>query len=165
MYHRTQELLITPPAIEPVSLTEAMQHLRLDGQYDADYVQALITAARTTLEQYCWSAFITQTWQYWWDRYWWKMFIPRPPINTGWNSGAIAGTSWAGNVATVTLSTAAQDQFLSTLYVGQTAIISGVSPTGYNGSFPITSLTPTGFTLSIATSLAAGTGGSAGDRE
>ena len=161
MYHRTQELLITPPAVEPVSILEAQQHLRVDGQFDADYIQALIVAARMILEQYCWSAFITQVWQYWFDRFWWKMRLPRSPINTGWNSGAIAGTTWAGNVATVTLATAAQNQFLSTLYVGETVIISGVTPTGYNGSFPIASLTATGFTYALATSLAAGSGGTA----
>jgi len=161
MYHRTQELLVTPPAIEPVSITEAQMHLRVDGQFDSDYIQALITAARTILEQYCWSAFITQTWQYWFDRYWWKMFIPRAPVLTGWNDGSIASSSWSGGVATVLLSTADQDQFLSTLYAGQTVQISGVTPTGYNGSFPITSLTATGFTYALAGNPGSGTGGTA----
>lgn len=161
MYHRTREQLISPPAIEPVSITEAQQHLRLDGQFDADYIQALITAARTILEQYCWSAFVAQTWQYWWDRWWWKMFIPRPPIAAGWNNGAIASSSWTANTVTVILSALAQGQFLSTLYVGQTIQISGVTPAGYNGSFAITGLNPTGFTYTLATNLAAGTGGTA----
>ena len=84
-YHRTNELCVSPPAIEPISIVEAQQHLRLEGQYDADYVMSLITTARMTLEKWCWSAFIAQTWQYWFDRFWWKMFLPRGPIATGWN--------------------------------------------------------------------------------
>ena len=160
-YHRTQEQLTVPPAIEPISIVEAQLHLRLDGQFDADYVQSLITTSRTLLEQYCWSAFITQTWTYWFDRFWWKMFLPRSPIASGWNSGVITSTSCTGTTATVVLSTAAQDQFLSTLYVGETAIVSGVSVSGYNGSFPITAITATGFQYTVGSTLAAGTGGSA----
>jgi hypothetical protein len=85
-YHRTQERLITPPAVEPISITEAQQHLRLEGQFDADYVMSLITIARHTLEKWCWSAFVMQTWQYWFDRFWWEMFIPRGPMRVGWNA-------------------------------------------------------------------------------
>jgi hypothetical protein len=85
MYHRTNELLISPPGCEPISLREAQVQLRQDDQSDADYVQSLITVARKTLEQWCWSAFIQQTWQYWWDRFWWKMFVPRGPMRVGWN--------------------------------------------------------------------------------
>ena len=92
-YHRTQERLITAPTIEPVSLADVQQHLRIDSQIDSDYIQSLITVARMQLEQYCWSAFITQTWQYWWDRFWWKMFLPRGPIASGWN-----GTTNSGGV-------------------------------------------------------------------
>ena len=32
------------------------------------------------LEEVCASSFLTQTWQYYWDRFWWKMFLPRPPL-------------------------------------------------------------------------------------
>jgi hypothetical protein len=85
LYHRTNEQLIVPPAVEPISLQEAQQHLRIDSLDDADYVQSLITVARQTLEQWCWSSFIQQTWQYWWNRFWWKMFLPRPPVRVGFN--------------------------------------------------------------------------------
>ena len=59
--------------------------MRIDSLDDADYVQSLITVARQTLEQWCWLSFIQQTWQYWWDRFWWKMFLPRPPVRVGFN--------------------------------------------------------------------------------
>jgi hypothetical protein len=161
MYHRTNETLLVPPAIEPVSLKEAQWHLRVDESEDAPQIEALITAARVQLEQWCWSAFITQTWQYWWDRFWWKMFIPRPPVRVGYNSGPITSISTSGTTATVVLSPAAQDQFLATLYVGQQITISGASVAGYNGSFTITGLTSTGFTYTVASSLSEATGGTA----
>lgn len=160
-YHRTNELLISPPAVEPVSVQEAQWHLRLDESFDAAYVQSLITVARTQIELWCWSAFITQTWQYWWDRFYWKMFIPRPPIRVGYNSGVITSVSQATGVVTVVLATAAQDQFLATLYAGQSITISGVSIAGYNGTFTIASLTANGFTYALGGSLEPGTGGAA----
>ena len=85
MYTRTKELLITPPAIEPVTIAEAAVQCRIYNYAageDAEGLGDLITSARSYLEQVCWSVFITQTWQYWWDRYWWKMFLPRPPLQT-----------------------------------------------------------------------------------
>lgn len=86
MYHRTQERLIVPPAVEPITATEAARSCRQDGDFDLDYIQGLVTTARKTLEKWCWSAFIQQTWQYWFDRYYWEMFIPRGPMRTGWNA-------------------------------------------------------------------------------
>ena len=80
--HRTKELLITAPTIEPVTIEELAAHCRISGHDDDEYLRSLITAARMHLEKVCWSAFITQTWQYWWDRFWWKMFLPRPPLQT-----------------------------------------------------------------------------------
>lgn len=110
-YHRTKELLITGPAVEPISVAEAQQHLRLDGQYDADYILSLITAARMELEQVCWSAFITQTWQYWWDRYWWKMFIPRPPFQSvTWIKYVPPGGGALQTLATSFYETSAENQ-------------------------------------------------------
>lgn len=82
MLTRTKELLITAPAIEPVSVREAAAACRIDHTTEDDYLASLIITARTHLELVCWSSFITQTWQYWWDRYWWKMFVPRPPLQT-----------------------------------------------------------------------------------
>jgi len=85
-YHRTNESLITAPPVEPVSLADAKAHLRVDGTSDDAAITALITVARVTLEKWCWSAFIQQTWQYWFDRFWWKMNIPRGPMAVGWNA-------------------------------------------------------------------------------
>jgi len=61
----------TPPAVEPVTLTEAKLHLRLAttaalaAAYTAedDLLNALIVAARTWAEDYTHRAFITRTWE------------------------------------------------------------------------------------------------------
>ena len=81
-FTRTKESLFAAPTIEPVSLDDLKRHCRVSGDEDDAYLADLIVVARQHLEQICWSSFITQTWDYYWDRFWWKMFIPRPPLLT-----------------------------------------------------------------------------------
>ncbi len=51
----------TPPATEPVSLSEAKLHLKVDTSADDTLISALIAAALQHLERHCNSAFVTQT--------------------------------------------------------------------------------------------------------
>jgi uncharacterized phiE125 gp8 family phage protein len=55
-------IVIAPPAIEPVSLAEAKEHLRVDGPDEDSLVAALITAARLTVEHLAGLALMTQRW-------------------------------------------------------------------------------------------------------
>lgn len=55
--------ITSQPAIEPISLSEAKDHLRIDGTDEDTYLATIITAARKYCEQYCNRAFITQTWK------------------------------------------------------------------------------------------------------
>lgn len=55
--------LITGPATEPVSSTEAKLHLKVDGSTDDTLIAALITAARLLCESYQGRGYITQTWE------------------------------------------------------------------------------------------------------
>lgn len=55
--------LITGPATEPVSSTEAKLHLKVDGSTDDTLIAALITAARMLCESYQGRGYITQTWE------------------------------------------------------------------------------------------------------
>lgn len=55
--------IITPPAVEPVSLEEARLHLKIDDDNTVDdtLIEALIVAARQSCEQETGRALITQT--------------------------------------------------------------------------------------------------------
>lgn len=55
-------ILTTPPALEPVSLSEAKAHLRVGHGDEDDLIGKLIVAARRHLEQQTGLAFITQGW-------------------------------------------------------------------------------------------------------
>lgn len=61
MSNEYQTRVITAPAVEPVSLTEAKIHLRVDHNADDDYIATLITAAREHAEKISWRAFINRT--------------------------------------------------------------------------------------------------------
>jgi uncharacterized phiE125 gp8 family phage protein len=74
--------LITPPAIEPVTLEEAKAHLKVDTAYDDALITALIAAARARAEWHTGRAFVTQSWVLWLDG--WPhgncVEIPLPPL-------------------------------------------------------------------------------------
>lgn len=55
--------LITAPAAEPVTLTEAKLHARVDHVADDTLITALIAAARQDAEHLTGRALITQTWE------------------------------------------------------------------------------------------------------
>ena len=50
----------TAPAVEPVSVSEAKQHLRVDIDDDDAYIVSLITAARKYAEEYLDRALVSQ---------------------------------------------------------------------------------------------------------
>lgn len=93
-------VLVTPPAIEPVTLAEAKAHLRVDSTADDTLIQGLIQAAREAAESFTGRALIHQTWRLTLDAWpaqklpWWDgvvdgadvagpaaaIFLPRPPL-------------------------------------------------------------------------------------
>ena len=56
-------VLTSPPAVEPVSLSEAKAHMRVDGTEEDALITALILAARQHLETWLARALITQSWR------------------------------------------------------------------------------------------------------
>jgi len=61
--------LITPPASEPVTLSELKAHLRVDGTSEDVYLAQLITAAREYAEDYQGRAYIDRTYEVVMDRW------------------------------------------------------------------------------------------------
>jgi uncharacterized phiE125 gp8 family phage protein len=56
-------ILLTPPAVEPLSLDDAKAYLRVANTDDDDLIAALIAAARGHVEAATRRALITQTWR------------------------------------------------------------------------------------------------------
>lgn len=55
--------LITAPASEPVSVAEAKAHLRIEHSLDDTQIGVLIAVATATVQEMCWRALVTQTWE------------------------------------------------------------------------------------------------------
>ena len=60
-------VLVTPPTVEPVSLDDAKQHLRVEHDDDDALISDLVTAARIHVEASTRRALITQTWRHYLD--------------------------------------------------------------------------------------------------
>lgn len=60
-------VLTTAPAVEPVSLADAKQHLRIDGTAEDPLINALIMTSRLHIETALGLALITQSWSYFLD--------------------------------------------------------------------------------------------------
>lgn len=56
--------VLTPPAVEPVSLDLLREHLRLDEDFDDSLLETYLAAARDSAEKYLGRALIPQTLQY-----------------------------------------------------------------------------------------------------
>jgi len=74
--------LINAPATEPVTLTEAKAHLRVDGSADDTLITALIVAARQAAEQITGRALITQTWDLMLDAFEPTIELPMPALQS-----------------------------------------------------------------------------------
>jgi uncharacterized phiE125 gp8 family phage protein len=73
--------LNTPPAAEPVTLSQAKAWLRVESGDDEDaLITSLIGAARARAEWHTGRAFITQGWTLWLDRASVLAEIPLPPL-------------------------------------------------------------------------------------
>lgn len=71
------------PALEPVSLEEAKDHLRVLGSDEDDYITALISVAREFVETITGRSLITQTWLVTFDSFCGtRLYLPRPPVQS-----------------------------------------------------------------------------------
>ena len=76
--------IITPPALEPVSLSEVKAQCRIDGTQDDALLTSLITAARQLAEIYLGRALLTQTLRVLYDRVptGTALELPRAPLQS-----------------------------------------------------------------------------------
>lgn len=96
----------TPPAVEPVTVSEAKAHLRVDTSDDDTYIGTLITAAREWVESYLDRALITQQLVMTREVLDDELYLPRPPMAVTGTATAVSITYTAPTGDTATLSTA-----------------------------------------------------------
>jgi uncharacterized phiE125 gp8 family phage protein len=100
----------TAPPVEPVTLSEAKAHLRVDTATDDAYIGSLITAAREWCEQYLDRTLVHTQWVMRFDRFppdgTMDIELPRPPMATLGATTAVALTFTYENGTTATYSTA-----------------------------------------------------------
>lgn len=100
----------TPPALEPVTLTEAKAHLRVDSTDDDVYIATLITAAREWVEQYLDRTLVHTQWVMRFDKFpdsgIEPVELPRPPMVASGTATAVTVTFTQEQGSTSTYSTA-----------------------------------------------------------
>lgn len=75
--------LITAPASEPVTVIEAKAWARVTTDEDDSLIDALTSTARAHVEELTGRALLTQTWDYWLDRFpCGELAVPRPLLRT-----------------------------------------------------------------------------------
>lgn len=74
--------IVTPPAAEPVSLSDAKAHCRVDHSADDALISAMIVAAREHCEAFTGRAFITQTWDLRVGGLGYALRIPKAPLSS-----------------------------------------------------------------------------------
>lgn len=74
--------LVTAPAAEPVTATEAKTHCRITGTDQDSVITILISAAREMAEAITRRALITQTWDMYLDRFERVIDVPLPPLQS-----------------------------------------------------------------------------------
>ena len=99
---------VTPPAVEPVTLALAKQHLRVDGTTDDGYITSLIMAARVYAEHHTRRVLVTQTWDMYFDQFHYfdtrEIQIPLAPLQS---------VTWIKYTDTAqTIQTLATDQYV-----------------------------------------------------
>jgi len=98
---------VTQPTVEPLSLTDAKAHCRVDTDAEDVYIQALITAARVYVEDIFDITICTSVWEAKYDLFpIWAIVLPRLPLQ---GDKTIAITYRTGDGTYSTLSSASSD--------------------------------------------------------
>lgn len=75
-------VLVTPPALEPISLEDAKMHLRTGGTLDDAAITRMVRGARADAEEYLGRGLLTQTWRYVQDVWSDEIRLPRAPLQS-----------------------------------------------------------------------------------
>ena len=99
----------TGPAVEPVTLSEAKAHLRVDTSDDDTYITGLVRAAREWVEEYLDRTLVNTQWVMRFDKFppdgTHDIELPRPPIVASGTATAVTLTFTYENGTTATYGT------------------------------------------------------------
>src|SRR5574343_313593 len=74
--------LITAPAVEPMTITEAKLYLKVDTTADDNLITELIKAVRIDVEKILGYKLINQTWDYFADDFTDPIILPLQPVSS-----------------------------------------------------------------------------------
>ena len=122
--------LVTPPTTEPVSVSEAKEHLRITGTDEDALITTFIEAAREYCEEYQNKAYITQTWDLSLDEFPDSPYsLPKPPLQS------ISSIKYYDQDGT-------EYEFNASDYLVDTASVKGRVSLAYGKSWPSVTLQP-----------------------
>ena len=122
--------LVTPPATEPVSLSEAKEHSRITGTDEDELITTFIETAREYCEEYQNKAYITQTWDLSLDEFPDSPYsLPKPPLQS------ISSIKYYDQDGT-------EYEFNASDYLVDTASVKGRVSLAYGKSWPSVTLQP-----------------------
>ena len=119
----------TAPAVEPVTLSEAKAHCRVDTTADDALIQSYITTAREWVEDYIDRALVTQQLVMKLDAFPAEIELPRPPM-------IASGTATAVTITYVTGESGGTATLSASEYRVDRDSTPGVIRTLYGGSWP-----------------------------
>ena len=120
--------ILTEPAVEPVTLSEAKAHCRVDTTADDYLITAYIRAAREWVSAYMDETLVHTRYVMKLDSFPTEIELPRPPMATSGTATAVTITYTLENQTTATLATSE--------YRVDRESVPGVIRTLYNGSWP-----------------------------
>src|SRR6266516_4404400 len=123
--------LITPPAVEPLTLAEAKQHLRVDGDEENPLISGLIAAARRTCENFQGRAYVLQGWRLTADDFPLQAYGLRWLDDRGHPSQALGGGRYDVSQWRILLRPAPLHAVASIAYVDQTGVTQTLGPSEY----------------------------------
>lgn len=95
--------VVTKPVVEPVSVTDAKAHCRIDTTADDDYIAALISAAREYVEAYIDESLVDQQLVMRLDAFPAVIELPRPPMSQTASRTAVEVVYTASDVGNTAL--------------------------------------------------------------
>lgn len=95
----------TQPAVEPVTLSEAKAHLRVDTADDDVLIQGLVRAAREWVEEYLDRTLVHTQWAMRLEEFPEEIYLPKPPMAQAGTATAVSITFTLQTGDTQTLST------------------------------------------------------------